>query len=410
LVKKLIAGILGKKEDSPAQAGEEVPDELPPLAEDIAGSQAAPEQQEMPAAAPDELPSLETAPSDQPIHEQGSLSDLSPDQEAIPDAIKKAKLAKLKGPEGDAAPQEASSKDLPKPSDDFSVKERIKSGSEIGFFSTVLDHVRKNEPKDKLLAGDLFLRMDKYWELRKHEIKTGKQIPAEKKLEDDVVSKLEELKVLEQKWQVQKLGLEEDLRFLHERERDIQARIRELQLISNELVLYKQVKPEEYFILRNGIVLKNLHDLVDILEIIDDENFNFHVKAGKNDFAEWTRHVFKDENLANQLMKSKSRMEMIEVLENLPSSMSDRKEKVTSTSLNPRKYFWLSNGAVIRSLLELSDALKGMEDSLYGMHVDDKKNDFANWVSETLRNEALSHKLSKARNRREMISVIEAYL
>ena len=405
MVKKLIAGILGRKEAAAPQQAEEVPDELPPLAEDLANSQPQPAEQETQNEAPEELPPLEAV---QPEAEQGSLSDLGASEpEAIPDAIKKAKLAKLKGPETQSDSRNA---ELPKPSDDFSVKERIKSGSELGFFSSVLDHVKRNDGKDKLLSGDLFLRMDNYWELRKHEIKTGKQMPAEKKLEDDMVAKLEELKTLEQKWQIQKLALEEDLKFLHEREREIQAKVKELQLISNELNLYKIVKPEEYFILRNEVVLKNLHDLIDILEIIDDDNFNFHVKAGKNDFAEWVRHVFKDEHLANQLVKAKSRMEMIEALENLPSETTARREKATHTALNPRKYFWMSNGVVVRSLLELSDVLKSIDDKLYEMHVDDKKNDFAKWVTDTLKNEQLGEKLKRARNKKEMTQLIEAYI
>ena len=51
-----------------------------------------------------------------------------------------------------------------------------------------------------------------------------------------------------------------------------------------------------------------------------------------------------------------------------------------------------------------------MEDSLYDLHVDEKKNDFAKWVTDTLKNENLGHKLSKARNKKEMIQLIEAYI
>jgi mannitol/fructose-specific phosphotransferase system IIA component (Ntr-type) len=78
--------------------------------------------------------------------------------------------------------------------------------------------------------------------------------------------------------------------------------------------------------------------------------------------------------------------------------------------LPPRKYFYLDNGVVIKSLHQLSDALKAMDDELFEKHVNEEKNDFSDWLKETLKNEELAEKLSKARTKKEMVEILEVFL
>lgn len=410
MVKQFISGILGKKEESQQAAKEEVPDELPPLAEEVVAKtlepkkEAKPEAKEPEKEVPEELPPLEELPKPDENLEHGTIEDL--DKENIPDAIKKAKLAKAKPETRPAA--EPTAEDMKKARDEYTPSERIKAGAEAGFFSNILEHVKEHGAKEKLLSGDLFLRMGGYWELRKNEIKTGMPLPVEKKLEMDLVGKLQELSAMEKKWQVQKLALEEDMKFVHEREREIQAKIEELKLVSNELGLFKNVKPEEYFYLHNGIVIKNLHDLIDILEVIDEDTLAHHFSERKNDFSEWILHVFKDNNLAGKVRNAKTRLELIEILENIPVSEEGPRSMMHVT--NPRKYFWLANGTVIRNLYELSDALKTMADELFAKHVNESKNDFARWIDDVIKNKSLAGKIAKAKNRKDMIDILEVFL
>lgn len=412
-MKKFISGILGKKEDQSKEtkAEEEVPDELPPLAEDVV-SKVSESKETKKDEVPAELPSLEESldkDSNKDSSDQGTIIDL--EKENIPEEIKRAKLAKItKAAEG-KAPAEAKTEDFQKlKEENYSINERIKSGSEIGFFSNLLEHIKRHGgAKERLLSGNLFSRMDNYWELRKHEIKTGTKLPAEKKLEEDLVKKLEELRMLEQKWQVQKLALDEDMKFIHEREMEIQSKIEELRIVSNELNLFRNVKPEEYFYMHNGVVIKNLHDLVDILEIIDEETFNFHVKHTKNDFSDWIRHIFKDTILADKIKNTKTKMEMIEILETIPVVTENEKDTAYNLT-NPKKYFWLANGIVIRNLYELSDALKIMDDELFNRHVNKNKNDFAEWMAHISKNEHLVEKLKSAKSKKEMIEILEVFL
>jgi len=217
------------------------------------------------------------------------------------------------------------------------------------------------------------------------------------------------LKILEHKWQVQKLALEEDIKSIHEREREIQTKVEELKRISNELSLFKNVRPEEYFHLHNGVVLKSLHDLIDALEITDDDTFRHHVNDGKNDFSDWIRHVIKDNNIADKIKNAKTKEDMIEILETEPAIMENLKENYKK-HLPPGKYFTLANGVVIQSLYQLSDALKAMDDELFDKHVTEEKNDFASWIKNTIKNEELAVRLEKAGTKNGMAEVLELFL
>ena len=138
MVKKFIAGILGKKEEGQLPPSD-VPDELPPLAEDIAVKEEPKEAKAeavpalvSPKETPEELPPLDAAPSLNLQEAPGTLADLESTPAPISDAIKKAKLAKLKPDAAQQAPFD--SKPLPKPDDDFSVRERIKTGTALHYF------------------------------------------------------------------------------------------------------------------------------------------------------------------------------------------------------------------------------------------------------------------------------------
>jgi hypothetical protein len=69
-------------------------------------------------------------------------------------------------------------------------------------------------------------------------------------------------------------------------------------------------------------------------------------------------------------------------------------------------YFWLKNGAAIKSIDELSKALKTMPDDVFNHHVNSEKNDFANWICDVLKDKKLAQKISSAKSTEEMINHI----
>jgi hypothetical protein len=62
-----------------------------------------------------------------------------------------------------------------------------------------------------------------------------------------------------------------------------------------------EICQNQYFILCNGSEIKSLCDLGLLLDSLDDAEFSYHVNETKNDFANWARDVFGEEDLAEGL-------------------------------------------------------------------------------------------------------------
>jgi len=71
--------------------------------------------------------------------------------------------------------------------------------------------------------------------------------------------------------------------------------------------LKKKINDEHCFIMITGHKIKNVKELAEILENVDDEHFNHHVTEDKNDFSNWVRDIFEEHTLADQLKKAKNK-------------------------------------------------------------------------------------------------------
>jgi hypothetical protein len=76
----------------------------------------------------------------------------------------------------------------------------------------------------------------------------------------------------------------------------------------------KDVPPEKAFWVSNGWVIRNMEELPNALENMTDETYAFHVNAGKNDYATWTKEVIGDKQLAITLRLVKGRRSAIEAV------------------------------------------------------------------------------------------------
>lgn len=70
--------------------------------------------------------------------------------------------------------------------------------------------------------------------------------------------------------------------------------------------LIRDVEPEKIFWLCDGRTLKNLNELANALENMDDNVWNYHVNTDKNDFANWIENVFECKSLASAIRKVKN--------------------------------------------------------------------------------------------------------
>jgi hypothetical protein len=66
------------------------------------------------------------------------------------------------------------------------------------------------------------------------------------------------------------------------------------------------VPQEKQFWCTDGHFLKNLAELKAALETMSQDTFGSHSNETKNDFSNWIRDVIADEQLANDLLKSKT--------------------------------------------------------------------------------------------------------
>ena len=68
-------------------------------------------------------------------------------------------------------------------------------------------------------------------------------------------------------------------------------------------------KPEFYFKLIDGSEIKNLLELADSLHSMSDDSFYYHVNGKRNDFSNWIKDIFKENDLADNVAGLNSRLE-----------------------------------------------------------------------------------------------------
>ena len=84
------------------------------------------------------------------------------------------------------------------------------------------------------------------------------------------------------------------------------------------------VAPSNFFILSHGVKIKNLVELAESLRTISDKVFEHHVNSYKNDFSNWIRDVIKDNELADNISKARSKNEIIDLIEKKISEVKER--------------------------------------------------------------------------------------
>ena len=72
------------------------------------------------------------------------------------------------------------------------------------------------------------------------------------------------------------------------------------------------------------------------------------------------------------------------------------------TEIPPEKFFYVSDGTVIRTLYELPDALRRMSPEVFKCHVNSEKNDFHNWALGVFNNTTLARKIKGTKNKELM--------
>jgi len=85
--------------------------------------------------------------------------------------------------------------------------------------------------------------------------------------------------------------------------------------------ILSNVPEENKFWCNNGSVLTNLQELETALKIMSNETFSYHANQERNDFSNWIKDIIKDERLANDLVKAKSKNNALKKLRNRLSTL-----------------------------------------------------------------------------------------
>lgn len=72
---------------------------------------------------------------------------------------------------------------------------------------------------------------------------------------------------------------------------------------------FKQAPSEHVFVLRGGATIKDLRELAEALEEMQEHVFKHHVNEDKHDFAAWVQHVLDEHALAEQLRETRKHPE-----------------------------------------------------------------------------------------------------
>ncbi len=88
---------------------------------------------------------------------------------------------------------------------------------------------------------------------------------------------------------------------------------------------------------------------------------------------------------------------------------SEEAKRILSNAF-PEKAFWVNNGPILRSIIELAGAAKKLTPQQFAHHVNNAKNDFAKWVDEVIRDSELARKLRKIKTKEDLDKAVTGRL
>lgn len=92
--------------------------------------------------------------------------------------------------------------------------------------------------------------------------------------------------------------------------------------------LLENVKPEYYFITKDGQKIRNISQLQKLLLTMSDDVFDHHTKQGRNDFSNWIRDVYKDKAFADIVILCRTKHTLSEKLkEKLIETARSKKQR-----------------------------------------------------------------------------------
>ena len=92
--------------------------------------------------------------------------------------------------------------------------------------------------------------------------------------------------------------------------------------------ILSDAKPENHFITKDGQRIKNIYQLQKSLLNMNDEVFSHHVNSERNDFYNWARDIYNNEQLSSAILNCRTKEELSQNLkEKLDTAIKHKKEQ-----------------------------------------------------------------------------------
>ncbi len=148
--------------------------------------------------------------------------------------------------------------------------------------------------------------------------------------------------------------------------------------------------------------VNNLQDLLEELAVMDDSLFYAMVNNQANHIATWVMNYLGDMQLGAELFKCGTRVETIKMISRrLHHTMPQQQ---TSTE------FRLSNGKVVSNVETMLDELIYIDDATFASHVNNSKNDIADWLQGSLGLNDLAQRVRGLSKKPEVVRELAMYL
>ena len=79
--------------------------------------------------------------------------------------------------------------------------------------------------------------------------------------------------------------------------------------------ILRTLKPEEYFFLHTGAVIKSIKALPVVLKEMNEDTFRYHHNPQTNDFANWIKFLSDDKEFVVKIEKALTKNEIIKTIE-----------------------------------------------------------------------------------------------
>jgi len=87
------------------------------------------------------------------------------------------------------------------------------------------------------------------------------------------------------------------------------------------------------------------------------------------------------------------------------SRLASKKTKVWE-NVHHEKQFWVNDGNVLKNLKELPGALRNMNNETFLHHVNEQKNDFANWIEDVIGEKNLADEVRTLQSKNAVVKAV----